>query len=227
MREEASVLDQTPDQPLEDGQEKTTSQGPLVQPKTENRDQVPAAHGLAHPIENAVSANHTPSDVPVEDNLQLPDEPMDTGGENTKPIKQSSRSGSGKAASAIAQATTHTRRNANGTVGSVYPGNKVKTLKPEDGYPLWRKDIQLEFLRCVFEDDTKCFTMPSDSSKGHPFADVYIQTMARSSKTSKILKEKLLSDRAGALSVAMICLLVNIGRMNTTLNCKYSELPCL
>ncbi|KAL9633286.1 MAG: hypothetical protein Q9164_004789 [Protoblastenia rupestris] len=115
---------------------------------------------------------------------------------------------------------THTRRNANGTVGSVYSGNKIRHLKKEDGIPLYRKDIQLEFLRSVFEDETPCFTKVFDQSKGHTFADVYIDAMARSSKTSKVLKEKLLADRAGAMSMAMICLLVNVGRMNTTLNCK-------
>ena len=122
-----------------------------------------------------------------------------------------------------AMATTYTRRNANGTVGSVYSGNKIRHLKKEDGIPLWRKDIQLEFLRCVFENDQKCFTMPSDSTRGHSFADIYIDTMARSSKSSKVLKEKLLADRAGAMSMAMICLLVNVGRMNTTLNCKWRK----
>ena len=62
--------------------------------------------------------------------------------------------------------------------------------------------------------------MSSDGTKEHTFADTYIDAMARSSKTSKVLKEKLLADRAGAMSMAMICLLVNVGRMNTTLNCK-------
>ncbi|KAL9124052.1 MAG: hypothetical protein Q9217_006583 [Psora testacea] len=113
---------------------------------------------------------------------------------------------------------THTRRNANGTVGSVYSGNKIRHLKKEDGIPLYRKDIQLEFLLCIFEDTTPCFTRAFDQSKGHTFADIYIDAMARSSKTSKVLKEKLLADRAGAMSMAMICLLVNVGRMNTTLN---------
>ena len=114
----------------------------------------------------------------------------------------------------------HTRRNANGTVGSVFSGNKIRHLKKEDGQPLWRKDIQLEFLKAVFNDDKKCFTLASDRTKGHTFADTYIDAMARSSKTSKVLKEKLLADRSGAMSMAMICLLVNVGRMNTTLNCK-------
>ena len=115
----------------------------------------------------------------------------------------------------------HTRRNANGTIGSVYSGNKIKHLKKEDGIPLWRKDIQLEFLRCVFNDENKVFTKAYDGTKGHTFADIYVDAMARSSKTSKILKEKLLADRDGAMHMAMICLLVNVGRMNTTLNCNY------
>ncbi|KAL8812706.1 MAG: hypothetical protein Q9200_000816 [Gallowayella weberi] len=112
----------------------------------------------------------------------------------------------------------HTRRNANGTIGSVYSGNKIRHLKKDDGIPLWRKDIQFAFLHAVFDDKTPVFTKASDGTHGHTFADVYIDAMARSSKTSKILKEKLLADRAAALSMAMICLLVNVGRMNTTLN---------
>ena len=111
------------------------------------------------------------------------------------------------------------RRNANGTVGSVYSGNKIRHLKKDDGIPLWRKDIQYTFLRAVFEDDTKVFTLV-DGSKGHSFADIYIDAMARSSKTSRVLKDKLLSDKQSAINMAMICLLVNVGRMNTTLNCR-------
>lgn len=118
----------------------------------------------------------------------------------------------------------HTRRNANGTVGSVYSGNKIRHLKKEDGQPLWRRDIQFLFLRNVFEDQTAVFTMDSDGSTGHTFADIYIDAMARSSKTSRILKEKLLAERTQALNMAMVCLLVNVGRMNTTLNCKHAML---
>ena len=114
----------------------------------------------------------------------------------------------------------HTRRNANGTVGSVYSGNKIRHLKKEDGIPLWRRDIQYAFLHAVFDDKTRVFTMASDGTKGHTFSEIYIDAMARSSKTSKILKEKLLSERSAALNMAMVCLLVNVGRMNTTLNCK-------
>ncbi|KAI0123518.1 hypothetical protein BJ170DRAFT_687515 [Xylariales sp. AK1849] len=101
-----------------------------------------------------------------------------------------------------------------GTVG------KIRHLKKEDGEPLWRKDIQYDFLRAVFDNDRKVFTNSYDvnMTEKHNFADLYIDTMARSSKTSKVLRDKLLSDREAAKSMAMVCLLVNVGRMNTTLN---------
>lgn len=116
--------------------------------------------------------------------------------------------------------TTTTRRNANGSVSSVYSGNKIKHLKKDDGIPLWRKDIQYDFLKLVFEDDKHVFTKQSDQTKDHTFADIYLDAMAKSSKCSKILKDKLLTERPAAINMAMVCLLVNVGRMNTTLNCK-------
>ncbi|KAF2876516.1 hypothetical protein BDV95DRAFT_560955 [Massariosphaeria phaeospora] len=114
--------------------------------------------------------------------------------------------------------TTTTRRNANGSVSSVYSGNKIRHLKKDDGVPLWRKDIQYDFLRYVFEDDKRVFTRYSDQSKNQTFADIYLDAMAKSSKCSKILKDKLLTERPAAINMAMVCLLVNVGRMNTTLN---------
>ncbi|BDD56462.1 hypothetical protein MPDQ_006405 [Monascus purpureus] len=117
-----------------------------------------------------------------------------------------------------ASATVGTRRQTNGTIGSVYSGNKIRHLKKEDGIPLWRKDIQFEFLKLVFEDQTPVFTRYSDGARNVVFADIYLDAMARSSKTSKVLKDKLQSDRQAAIGMAMVCLLVNVGRMNTTLN---------
>jgi hypothetical protein len=101
-------------------------------------------------------------------------------------------------------------------------GNKIKHLNKPDGEPLWRKDIAYEFLKLIFEDNKIVFTNsyePSNIGK-QTFADLYIDTLARSSKTSKILRDKLLSDKEPAKNMAMVCLLVNLGRMNTTLNCK-------
>ncbi|ROT43089.1 INO80 chromatin remodeling complex Ies1 [Sodiomyces alkalinus F11] len=96
---------------------------------------------------------------------------------------------------------------------------KIRHLKKEDGEPLWRKDIQYDFLRAVFDDEMAVFTNSYEPDRPpQVFADLYIDTMARSSKTSKVLRDKLLSDREAAKNMAMVCLLVNIGRMNTTLN---------
>ncbi|KAI9788675.1 MAG: hypothetical protein M1816_006726 [Peltula sp. TS41687] len=124
----------------------------------------------------------------------------------------------------------------NGNAASVYSGNKMKNIKKDDGVPLWRKDIQYDFLRAIFEDDRPVFTNFYDGTKRCTFADIYVDAMARSSKTSKILKDKLLTDRAAAANMAMVCLLVNVGRMNTTLNFfpemraqlrTYHAIPCL
>lgn len=99
---------------------------------------------------------------------------------------------------------------------------KIRHLKKEDGEPLWREDIQYDLLRAIFDNEQKVFTNSYDAKLGKQcFADLYIDTMSRSSKTSKVLRDKLLSDRDAAKGMAMVCLLVNVGRMNTTLNCEY------
>ncbi len=111
-----------------------------------------------------------------------------------------------------------TRRQANGTVGSVYSGSKIRHIKKPDGEPLYRKEIQYQFLMHVTADTKPVFTRISDGKSGCTFLDIYVDCMAKSSKTSKILKDRLQVDRQAAQNMAMICLLVNVGRMNTTLN---------
>ena len=134
----------------------------------------------------------------------------------TPPRPESSRIG--KAPTTTSSASRSAKKD--GTVSSVFSGNRLRFLKKEDGEPFWRVDIQYLFLRYVFEDEQKVFTKYSDGTTGHTFADIYIDAMAKSSKCSQILKDKLLTDRIGAVDMAMICLLVNVGRMNTTLNCR-------
>ncbi|KAF4965886.1 hypothetical protein FSARC_6356 [Fusarium sarcochroum] len=97
---------------------------------------------------------------------------------------------------------------------------KIRHLKKEDGEPLWREDIQFDFLKAVFDNEHSVFTNSYEPKRlqRQCFADLYIDTMSRSSKTSKVLRDKLLSDREAAKGMAMVCLLVNMGRMNTTLN---------
>ncbi|CAD0110785.1 unnamed protein product [Aureobasidium uvarum] len=142
-----------------------------------------------------------------------------TGDHEASPAPKGDKDDENEAETPLYTSTTQTtRRNANGSVSSVYSGNKIRHLKKEDGVPLWRKDIQYDFLDIVFKDDHRVFTRYSDNTKGHTFAEIYVDAMAKSSKCSKILKEKLKEDFDSAITMAMVCLLVNVGRMNTTLN---------
>jgi Ino eighty subunit 1 len=75
---------------------------------------------------------------------------------------------------------------------------KLPHLKKEDGEPFWRVDIQYDFLKAIFDDDRPVFTNPYEAHLKHNFADLYIDTMSRSSKCSKVLRDKLLSDRESA-----------------------------
>lgn len=155
----------------------------------------------------------------------------DLGGGHPSELETPSKpesSRTGKAPASASSASKSAKKD--GTVSSVFSGNRLRFLKKEDGEPFWRVDIQYLFLRYVFEDEQKVFTKYSDGTTGHTFADIYIDAMAKSSKCSQILKDKLLTDRVGAIDMAMICLLVNVGRMNTTLNCtcfKFSTLSAM
>jgi Ino eighty subunit 1 len=119
-----------------------------------------------------------------------------------------------------------TRRRGRNAANSQPSIGKVRHLKKDDGEPLWRVDIQHDFLKAVFDNEKAVFTNSWEPTKPKQcFADLYIDTMSRSSKTSKVLRDKLLSDREAAKGMAMVCLLVNIGRMNTTLNCTSLTRP--
>lgn len=95
---------------------------------------------------------------------------------------------------------------------------KIAPLKKKDGEALWRKDIQYDFLNAVFTDENKVFTNRHNNNEPDTFAKVYLDAMAHSSKCSKVLGERLTGDRKTGIKIAMVCLLVNLGRINTTLN---------
>jgi Ino eighty subunit 1 len=175
--------------------------------------------------DSRVSLRHIlAADPDMEDAKPTPSQRDTPGPEDQSNAQDASPTKSGDADSKpyYTSTTTTTRRNANGSVSSVYSGNKIRHLKKDDGIPLWRKDIQYDFLRHVFEDPNRVFHKFSDGPGGdtYTFADIYLDAMANSSKCSKILKDKLLTERPAAINMAMVCLLVNVGRMNTTLNCK-------
>jgi Ino eighty subunit 1 len=109
---------------------------------------------------------------------------------------------------------------------------KTPQIKKPDGKPLLRKDIQFALLSYIFQNDKKVFTSSYDAAaEKMTFSELYIDSMARSSKCSRVVREKLQTDRELAISVAMVSLLVNVGKMNTTLTCiilesfSHSSLP--
>lgn len=68
------------------------------------------------------------------------------------------------------------------------------------------------------------------------FSQLYILTLASSTKCSKVLRDKLLLDHQVAFSTCVLALLVNFGRLNTTINFylemtsqlrTFHSVPCL
>lgn len=96
------------------------------------------------------------------------------------------------------------------------------SLKRGEGEPLSRHDVQYALLEKIFGDERAVFTPGPESvhaKKGHllSFGDLYIDDFMASLKLSKTLKEKFLNDPKVTRKVCMASLLVNIGRINTTL----------
>jgi hypothetical protein len=103
---------------------------------------------------------------------------------------------------------------------SIYVFAKTPQIKKPDGKPLLRKDIQFALLAYIFHNDKAVFTSSYDAASDKmTFSELYIDSMARSSKCSRVVREKLQMDTDLAISVAMVSLLVNVGKMNTTLTC--------
>lgn len=96
--------------------------------------------------------------------------------------------------------------------------SKIIPLKKRDGEPLWRVDLQYDFLTRIFQNDERVFTDTYSQTKEHTFREIYINAIAQSPKTSKVLGDKLNTEPVSAIHMAMVSLLVNVGRIDTTLN---------
>lgn len=124
--------------------------------------------------------------------------------------------------------------------------SRTRHLKKDDGEPYWRSEIQFEFLLRLFLNDKRVFSNPyygtkegfvwpehfrfvrkkngtveENDGKMLTFFELYLVTLLKSSKVSKILKDRLTLDINYALNFSVICLLVNVGRLNTTVNFDY------
>ena len=106
------------------------------------------------------------------------------------------------------------------------PKRPPLALKRADGDPLTRADIQYDVLNAVFSDKTAAFTDPYDAVEDAPklcFRDLYIKAIMHSSKATKALKDKMSESPVFAEDFAMLGLLVNVGRINTTMSCEHDR----
>ncbi|THU94854.1 hypothetical protein K435DRAFT_724244 [Dendrothele bispora CBS 962.96] len=98
-----------------------------------------------------------------------------------------------------------------------------KVIKKTDGDPLTRQDLQFDLLHAIFSDQHQVFTDPFPNGSRPAgskvtFRDLYVNAIYNSPKASKILKEKMVDIPEFATDFAMMTLLANVGRINTTMS---------
>ena len=103
---------------------------------------------------------------------------------------------------------------------------RVVPIKRADGEPLTRADIQYDLLHAIFSDPNEVFSnpyIPDDTEAGGKlcFRDLYIGSILHSPKATKALKDKMNDSSEFSLDFAMLSLLVNVGRVNTTMSCEW------
>lgn len=99
---------------------------------------------------------------------------------------------------------------------------KTFAIKHDEGSPLSRRDIQYDLLRNIFSNDQRVFTNPfstSESDAKVTFRDLYVQALVQSPRCSRALRDKLQDMPEFGTDFAMISLLANVGRVNTTMTC--------
>lgn len=100
-------------------------------------------------------------------------------------------------------------------------------IKRADAEPLSRADIQYDLLKCIFDDEHAVFTDPFGLPDGWPagtkvtFRDLYVSALVSSPRCSKNLKDKMVETPEFGTDFAMIALLANVGRINTTMACEF------
>lgn len=108
---------------------------------------------------------------------------------------------------------------------TVYVHHKILPLKHADGEPLTREDIQHDLLYHIFQDPNACFTDQTPDAKQpgpYPkvtFCELYVNSILNSPKCTKVARDKMIETPSYAVEFAKMCLLVNVGRINTTLAC--------
>ncbi|CDF90905.1 ZYBA0S09-00386g1_1 [Zygosaccharomyces bailii CLIB 213] len=99
----------------------------------------------------------------------------------------------------------------------------IVPVPPPPGVTLNVTDAEYDAKTFVFDDKLT-------------FSQLYVLALASSTKCSKVLRDKLLFDQQAAFSTCILGLLVNIGRLNTTINFylemtsqlrTFHSVPCL
>ncbi|EJC98698.1 uncharacterized protein FOMMEDRAFT_149067 [Fomitiporia mediterranea MF3/22] len=92
-------------------------------------------------------------------------------------------------------------------------------LKRADGQPLTRHDLQYDVLSYIFNDENAVFTDPFSSPPGEKvtFRDLYVSAIVRAPKTARSVRDKIAESSAFATDFAMLSLLANVGRVNTSM----------
>lgn len=108
---------------------------------------------------------------------------------------------------------------------------KNLAVKRQDGEPLNRVDLQYDLLSSIFADKHAVFTDPCTTIRGDPagtkvtFRDLYVNALIHSPRCSKASRDKIRESPEFGNEFAMISLLSNVGRINTTMACEFSSVP--
>ncbi|KAI0724385.1 hypothetical protein C8T65DRAFT_704263 [Cerioporus squamosus] len=107
--------------------------------------------------------------------------------------------------------------------GSSSQHKKNLAVKRQDGEPLTRVDLQYDLLYSIFTDKNAVFTDPYTTIRGDPagtkvtFRDLYVNALIHSPRCSKASRDKIREAPEFGNEFAMISLLSNVGRINTTM----------
>lgn len=108
------------------------------------------------------------------------------------------------------------RKSARGGVKVVKRDCEVNwPIKLSDGTPILRADISYDVLAAIFDDTHYKFTSPTGGVAS--FKDLYQDQVLSSPKMSQALRTKAQTDDLFGLCFLKLNLLINIGRINTTL----------
>ncbi|KAI0670068.1 hypothetical protein C8Q78DRAFT_1039065 [Trametes maxima] len=100
---------------------------------------------------------------------------------------------------------------------------KTLAVKRADGEPLTRVDLQYDMLVHIFADKHAVFSDPYTTIRGDPagtkvtFRDLYVNSLIHSPRCSKASRDRIRESPEFGNEFAMISLLSNVGRINTTM----------